>query len=603
MHWLLEPPARRSGAAVIVFAACAALVASCYATGDGTLPPPESFYFPTGLAVSSGGNVLYVANSDFDLQWNGGTLQAYDLDQIRHDAALMAVNPTDPGIAVNFVHQPGPPPGACPNHPIATWADGSGRVPLGQTCAPPVNSFVYVRDSVIIGAFATDIQLSKWGNRMFVPVRGDASLTWADLAPDDPNVAPPVGSSAANCDPSSNDKANCYKPFVIDCGNRIEGRCDAAHHAGVNPSEPGNTRHVVMPGEPFAMAQSEDGTAIVLTHQSEQETSLFSTGFDPQGQGAIVSSPALQFVLSAPGTGLGALPLGGDGIVAIPHDSYAYGCAPGAACPTLAPPAYLETNNRAPQLNVLQYTPDGSGLNRPFLQLDSFDSMVLTANFTGSNSRGLVIDPTPRLKCEAKYAWPDPRIEICAQTPANLYIANRTPPSLVIGQVGVPSYPIADATYDPNNVAITAGNINLLPGVSNVYLAPIVDQNGNYSLRIFVVAFDSNSIFVYNPNVPADAAVVQIPMSNGPFAMAFDPFSLEDVARQNPVPPDPRHPDAPGAPYPLQLKTYRFAYVASFTNSYVQVIDLDDSRTDKSTFETVVFTLGNPTLPKGTVQN
>jgi hypothetical protein len=33
------------------------------------------------------------------------------------------------------------------------------------------------------------------------------------------------------------------------------------------------------------------------------------------------------------------------------------------------------------------------------------------------------------------------------------------------------------------------------------------------------------------------------------------------------------------------------------------VIDLDQSRKDKSTFETVVFTLGTPTLPKGTQRN
>ena len=70
---------------MVGFSACVVLASSCYSTGDGTLPPPETFYFPTGLAVSQGGNVLYVVNSDFDLQWNGGTIQSYDLDQIRHD--------------------------------------------------------------------------------------------------------------------------------------------------------------------------------------------------------------------------------------------------------------------------------------------------------------------------------------------------------------------------------------------------------------------------------------------------------------------------------------------------------------------------------------
>jgi hypothetical protein len=78
--------------------------------------------------------------------------------------------------------------------------------------------------------------------------------------------------------------------------------------------------------------------------------------------------------------------------------------------------------------------------------------------------------------------------------------------------------------------------------------------------------------------------------------MAFDPFDLNDVARGAAVPPDVRQVDS------AHLRTYRFGYVALFTNSYLQVIDLDDSLNDVSprTFENVVFTLGQPTTPKGT---
>src|SRR5271166_1879210 len=93
MHWLLEPSARRRAAVILAALAGGPVVASCYSTGNGTLPPPESFYFPVGMAVSKGGNVLYVVNSDFDLQWNGGTIQSYDLNGIRQDAAISAVAP------------------------------------------------------------------------------------------------------------------------------------------------------------------------------------------------------------------------------------------------------------------------------------------------------------------------------------------------------------------------------------------------------------------------------------------------------------------------------------------------------------------------------
>src|SRR5262245_9043211 len=55
----------------------------CFSTGTGP-DPTTSLYFPVGLATSPGGHVLYVANSDFDLQFNSGTVQAYHLDDIRN---------------------------------------------------------------------------------------------------------------------------------------------------------------------------------------------------------------------------------------------------------------------------------------------------------------------------------------------------------------------------------------------------------------------------------------------------------------------------------------------------------------------------------------
>jgi hypothetical protein len=67
---------------------------------------------------------------------------------------------------------------------------------------------------------------------------------------------------------------------------------------------------------------------------------------------------------------------------------------------------------------------------------------------------------------------------------------------------------------------------------------------------------------------------------------------MNDVARRVEVPFDPREPGR-------GLRQYRFAYVASFTNSFVQVLDLDNSLARKDTFGHVVFSLGEPTLPKG----
>ncbi len=62
----------------------------CFFSDQGFSPPPsESFYFPTGIVTSPGRSALYVANSDFDLQYNGGTVQVLDLAALRGSIAAI----------------------------------------------------------------------------------------------------------------------------------------------------------------------------------------------------------------------------------------------------------------------------------------------------------------------------------------------------------------------------------------------------------------------------------------------------------------------------------------------------------------------------------
>jgi len=125
-----------------------------------------------------------------------------------------------------------------------------------------------------------------------------------------------------------------------------------------------------------------------------------------------------------------------------------------------------------------------------------------------------------------------------------------------------------------------------------LYLAPVVDRDGRYALRLFIVCFDSAVVFVYDPEAGAIENIIHV--GAGPFAMAFDPFDMEDVALRKTVPTDDARSPGTG------LKKYRFAYVASFTNSFMQVLDLDNNRPGhENTYETIVFTLGTPTAPKG----
>jgi hypothetical protein len=542
----------RAGQVLLGAAAIGAAVPSCYSAGAGTAPPPQTFYFPVGLAVSGDGNVLYAVNSDFDLQWNGGTLQSYDLSALRKDAALL--------VGANLSGTMTPP--AIPFLDPSQWRPGCtsspprGGIPLGQECSPPVDSKHYFRHSATIGAFATDLQISiaREGDtqtrRLFIPVRGDGTLTWARVG----------------VDPSDQ--------FKIECGQGADGRCGASHQAGNDPNmSVANTRHVTMPGEPFGMAQSEDGTAIAITHQADTKASLFTTGLPPSPPGGTPADPSIQFVLDG-------LPVGGVGIAAVPHDPD----APVKRCedpsvsdtPPCVRPAFLETNRYTAELDLLRfYDDDGSSQRRPFLQREAV--YPITSNAVGSDSRGIVIDPTPRIACKA---LPGADPAACAQLPARVFFASRTPPALGIGEIGG-APPNGTGSYDPDRLVLT-GNVPLPPGPSKIYLAPIVDPSGKLAVRVFIVCYDASQVVIYDPD--AEAVEARINVGVGPFAMAFDPFLIKDLGEHNAV----------VGPTP-----YRFAYVASFIQSYVQMIDLDNSQPTAETFEHVVFTLGQPTVPKG----
>lgn len=569
-------------------------MASCYSQGDGREPPLDQFYFPVGLQVSHGGSVLYVANSDFDLQYNGGTLQSFDLNLIRRHALDVIDDPSNPNLP--WVRPP-PPAGACPSNAPTATSDTGSRQPLGETCAPPVRSEFYQRDSAVIGAFATDMVLSaaptvptgsrpRAFDRLFVPVRGNATLTWTDVVRDDPAAVPP----------DSHDPA-AYAPWRLDCGQTpTSRRCDARHQVGEDPDEVGNTRKLKMPGEPFGIALSDDGRSAAITHQDTTQTSLFLTGLGPNDSDASQSGvgevvPSLQFVLDG-------VALGGMGLVSVPHDPEAF---VGQAPPF---PAFLETNRTQPQIELLRQYPDEavdvatlpdggtqipggavltpSTLRRPFLTREG--TFPIPASPSGLDSRGIAIDPTPRLACKAKATTPAEQLA-CARKPSRLFVANRSPASLLIGEVGGTS--AATGAYDPDLVTIFRSE-PLSAGPSRVYLAPIVDKDGAYSLRVFVVCFDAAQVFVFDPDAGRLENVIRV--GPGPSVMAFDPFDMAAVARHDKVELDTR--------VGRGLTRYRFAYVASYTQSYLQLLDLD--RTKASTFESVVFTLGLPTSPKGT---
>lgn len=551
---------RRSSLAALAGGAGCLLLAACLSTGEGRPPPLDDFLYPVGLAVSPNGHVLWVANSDFDLAFNGGTILSLDLDAVRADEAKVRRDPADPTLPLA---QAPVPAGACPSDPPGS-IPGSGTLqPATQTCAPPVRTAAYVKDGVVTGAFAT--RLDYRDGRLFVPTRGDTSLLWLDVAPDTGDRTLPYS-----------DKRS---PYFLGCGTRSSGHCDDAHRAGVVAESVPNVTNYTLPGEPFGLGFSSDASLALVTHQTSGAVSLFRSGVGSGDRAA----PRLEHVLTG-------VPSGGTDIVEVPHDADAWaGCT--TACGSVPPPTFLTSSRITASLVRLRYLADDSGASpaRPVLAAEA--TTLVGATPSGFDVRSVVIDTSERIACKARVA-PEGGTRTaadvardrrrCGRMRARLVAASRNPSTLVLAYVGKNTEP-DDPAYDPD--ALTFVRAEPVPsGLARLAIAPVVDRVGLFAPKVFSVSFDLNTVEIHDLETLALEKSIRV--AQGPFAIAFDPFDATDVARQRIAPRD-----VDGRP------RYRFAYVASFTKSTVQLLDLDASTENGATYGSVVFTLGLPGKP------
>src|SRR6478735_8373347 len=120
----------------------ALLLNACYPPGDGKAPPLDDIYFPTGTALdllstsdqgSGAPKYLYIANSDFDLQYRSSSVISYDLDN------LSKVIPRSCNSNADCVHEA-----------LATVCDAPGADGLPADVDPNRNPTYYCVEPVLI---------------------------------------------------------------------------------------------------------------------------------------------------------------------------------------------------------------------------------------------------------------------------------------------------------------------------------------------------------------------------------------------------------------------------------------------------------------------
>src|SRR5690606_15611710 len=101
-------------------------------------------------------------------------------------------------------------------------------------------------------------------------------------------------------------------------------------------------------------------------------------------------------------------------------------------------PGFVVTYRGTPRIDVLRYMPDSGAVPpRPFLQFD--DAVTISTNVSAFDSRGVAIVDGARRRCEATCGGigePLACLEACAENvPMQIFVANRTPASLLVGRV------------------------------------------------------------------------------------------------------------------------------------------------------------------------
>jgi DNA-binding beta-propeller fold protein YncE len=224
----------------LVAGALALAGTACTADAEEVQPPPDQFYFPTGLALGADESRLFVANANSDLRYSSGSVLVVDLDEV--DAIASA------------------------------WIDDR-QVPDGDDCSPDPDrreilvcdeaAVVLADSSVRVGNFIGELQAQPLDDgrlRLFAPVRGDPSVTWIDF------------------DPSGD---------ALDCGGSGSyPSCDEPHRLSQLRDD---LELSTMDPEPFGLFVDAGGQFGVVTHLTTGEVTLFDA---PVGGGAPILSDA-----------------------------------------------------------------------------------------------------------------------------------------------------------------------------------------------------------------------------------------------------------------------------------------------------------------------
>jgi hypothetical protein len=455
----------RLGSALIAAAAGAAAM-SCGLSQEGIPPPSDRIFYPGAILVDQGAKRLYVVNSNADLRFNDGTLAVMDLDaalKVHRDAL-----PSDSGVPlrprevcseIGFINQLSDAPDYCCwdalDHNVLDCDERAYA--MGDSASVKIGSFGSAME--FLPHDSSYPAVDDGIGRLFVAVRGNASITWIKV----------VGQDDSG-------------PVTLDCGGSGFAECTADHRVTVTTGPAGpaadtvtSSVEVALPDEPYALGLDEYQRLLYVGHL----------------RGGFLS--AVNLLLKTPeliGTYPGIFPGDINGSTGVTSLTVL------KANPGIETGRILATSRFVPRAGafapVVRGTAACDDTKTPRCDPSVYNPQVFLANagdafvspLAGAETRGIQVIPGVN----------------------RAFVLQRTPPAL-----------IGFDTTDPNN-NIATDVLEMCSGPTFLHMHSLTGEDAS-DQQLFVTCFESGEIYVVDPYVPRVVAIIEV--GRGPAGLAF----------------------------------------------------------------------------------
>jgi DNA-binding beta-propeller fold protein YncE len=185
------------------------LLCGACAGGAGIAPPIDQLFFPVSVTADDAGQKLYVANGNFNTNFDGGTITVLDLAQIEADGQACRA------AQINNTAAPSGCQATLPSPPTLCVTE-NGRCSTTNLTLPYIDKAA----TVVTASFAGDFLRLPDSNRIFFTVRGDQSLSFIDINPAATgeaaiDCAAEVISIIPNDDPQDTSRRRCSGDHVL----------------------------------------------------------------------------------------------------------------------------------------------------------------------------------------------------------------------------------------------------------------------------------------------------------------------------------------------------------------------------------------------------